>query len=119
MDWGPIQIGAVTAFIWSGSALRETRWAITVGYAGRTFLLAASLVVPQALDDVTTGGAGEYNTACRAALTSRVMELRHLSPGKIFGKGAESSRSERRRRMNGRRWVSLLRKHSLPRPYYL
>ena len=36
--------------------------------------------------------------ACRAALTSRVMELRHLSPGKIFGKGVESGRLERRRR---------------------
>ena len=114
MDWGPRRIGAVAAFIWSGSASRETRWASTVGYMGRTFLLAASLIVLQALDDINTGGVGEYNTACRAALTSRVMELRHLSPGKIFGKGAESGRSERRRRRNGRRWVSLLRKHRLP-----
>ena len=73
MDLGPRRIGAVTVFIRSGSASQETRWASAVGYAGRAFLLAALLVVPQALDDVTTGGAGGYNTACRAALTSWVM----------------------------------------------
>ena len=59
---------------------RETRWAITVGYAECTFLLAASLVVLQALGDVTTGVAGEYNTACHDALTSWAIELCHLSP---------------------------------------
>ena len=115
MDWGLIRIGAVTDFIRSGSVSKETSWASTVRYAERTFLLAESLIVPQALDDVTTGGAGEYNTACRATLTSRVMEFRHLYPGKIFGKGAESGILERRQRRNGRSCVSLLRKHSLPR----
>ena len=73
VDWGLRQIGAVATFIRSGSASQETRWASTVGYVERTFILAASLVVPQALDDVTTGVAGEYNTACRDALTSRAI----------------------------------------------
>ena len=73
MDWVPRRIGAVAAFIRSGSVSRETRWESAVGYAGHTFLLATSLVVPLALDNITTGGAREYNTACRAALTSRLM----------------------------------------------
>ena len=38
----------------------KTRWESAVGYAGRTFILVASLVVPQALDDSPTGGAREY-----------------------------------------------------------
>ena len=59
---------------------RETHWANTVGYAERTFLLAASLVVPQAIHDVTASVAGEYNTACRNALMSQAIELCHLSP---------------------------------------
>ena len=41
-----------------------------VGYAGRTFLLAASLVVPQALYDVINGGAG--NIILPAAPRSRL-----------------------------------------------
>ena len=108
MDWGLIRIGAVTDFIRSGSVSKETSWASTVRYAERTFLLAESLIVPQALDDVTTGVAAGYITACRDALTSQAIELCHVSPGNIFGKGAESGRSERRRKRNGRRWVSLL-----------
>ena len=108
MDWGLIRIGAVTAFSRSGSVSRETSWASTVRYAERTFLLAESLIVPQALDDVTTGVAAGYNTAYRDALTSRAIELCHVSPGNIFGKGADSGRSGRRRKRNGRRWVSLL-----------
>ena len=108
MDLGLIRIGAVAAFFRSGSASRETRWVTTVGYAERTFILVASLVVPQVLDEVSTCVAGEYNTTCHDALTSWLMELRHLSHGKIFGKVAESGRLERRQKRNGRRWVSLL-----------
>ena len=37
-------------------------------------------------------------TACCAALTSWVMGLWHLSPGKIFRKGEDSGSSERRQR---------------------
>ena len=49
---------------------------------------------------IVEAGCLSSGTACRATLTSRVMELWHLSPGKIFGKGADSGRSERiRRRM--------------------
>ena len=91
MDWGLRHIGAVAAFSRNGSVSRETRWASTVGYAEHTFILAASLVVLQALNDITTGARGEYNTACYT-LTSRVIELCHLSPRKILGKGAESGR---------------------------
>ena len=35
-----------------------TSWDSAVGYAGRTFILVASLVVPQALYEFPTGGAG-------------------------------------------------------------
>ena len=37
-----------------------TRWDSAVGYAGRTFLFVASLVVPQALDNFPTGGVRGY-----------------------------------------------------------
>ena len=73
MDWGLRRIGVVADFSRSGSVLRDTRWTSTIGYAERTFFLAASLIVPQALGDVTTGVVGVYDTTCRNSLTSRAI----------------------------------------------
>ena len=46
----------------------------TVGYAEQTSLLVECLAVLYVLNDVTTGVTGEYNTACRALLVSRMID---------------------------------------------